>query len=619
MIPKYFSAIWEAVAPGLGNHIWQSTLFAVAAGLLTLTMRKNHARARYWLWLAASVKFLVPFSLLVGVGSYLTWGPAPTKNGLYVAIEEVGRPFMQPTMSVIADVTSSTASANLIHFLPALLAAVWLCGFVVVLLMWYARWRRISAAIQKAAPLQEGREVEVLRRLESTGGICNRIEMLLSRDSLEPGIFGITRPVLLWPEGISERLEDAHLKAILAHELWHVRRRDNLAAVVHMVIEAIFWFHPLVWWLGARLIEERERACDEAVLELGGERQVYAESILKVCEFCVGSPLACVSGVTGADLKKRIVHIMSEPIARKLDFTRKLLLSAAGLLAFALPITFGLMNAAPGRAQSQAGNTAMAAPGYVSASIKPNKSDKNMVRLLFTPDGFSATGITLQTLIREAYGVQDNQISGAPDWVNTQRYDIEAKRDKSAANELRALGPDQGKLVMQSMLQSLLADRFKLTLHLANKDLQQYSLVVAENGPKLQQSKPEDTYPNGIKGPDGHGHPGLMQMDIGRGRLTGQGLSMSTLATLLSRQLGSTVLDKSGLTGSYDFTLQWTPDANQVAVANGMQGTDNPPPPDASGPSIFTAVQEQLGLELKSQTGPVGILVIDHVESPSEN
>jgi uncharacterized protein (TIGR03435 family) len=94
---------------------------------------------------------------------------------------------------------------------------------------------------------------------------------------------------------------------------------------------------------------------------------------------------------------------------------------------------------------------------------------------------------------------------------------------------------------------------------------------------------------------------------------------MSTLATLLSRQLGSTVLDKTGLTGSYDFTLQWTPDANQVAVANGMQGTDNPPPSDPSGPSIFTAVQEQLGLDLKSQTGPVGILVIDHVESPSEN
>jgi hypothetical protein len=128
--------------------------------------------------------------------------------------------------------------------------------------------------------------------------------MLLSRTSLEPGIFGIFRPVLVWPQGISERLEDAHLEAVLAHELWHVRRRDNLADAVHMLVEAIFWFYPLVWWMGAWLMEERERACDEAVLESGGDPKVYAESILKICEFCVASPLACVSGVTGADLKK---------------------------------------------------------------------------------------------------------------------------------------------------------------------------------------------------------------------------------------------------------------------------------------------------------------------------
>lgn len=107
------------------------------------------------------------------------------------------------------------------------------------------------------------REVEALRRLETIGRIGMGIEMLLSRASLEPGVFGIARPVLVWPEGISERLEDAHLEAILAHELWHVRRRDNLAAAIHMMVEAIFWFHPLVWCSGARLIEEREHACDE--------------------------------------------------------------------------------------------------------------------------------------------------------------------------------------------------------------------------------------------------------------------------------------------------------------------------------------------------------------------
>jgi beta-lactamase regulating signal transducer with metallopeptidase domain len=171
-------------------------------------------------------------------------------------------------------------------------------------------------------------------------GIRQQIQLLLSRATLEPGIFGMARPVLVWPHGISDHLDAPHLEAIIAHELWHVRRRDNLAAAFHMIVEALFWFHPLVWWVGSRLIDERERACDEQVLESGSERRVYAESILKVCEFCVGSPLACVSGVTGADLKKRMVHIMTEHVVRKLDFSRKLILSTAGVLALALPLAF---------------------------------------------------------------------------------------------------------------------------------------------------------------------------------------------------------------------------------------------------------------------------------------
>src|SRR5437899_2734898 len=287
------------------------------------------------------------------MGSYLPWlhRAEGTNAGFYVAIEEVSQPFTQPTRPMIPQ---GNASIGLVHLLPAVLAAVWLCGFLVVIFQWYFRWRRISEAIRKAVPLQEGREVQALHRLERMGGMRKRTEMLLSRSSLEPGIFDITRPVLLWPEGISERLEDAHLEAILAHELCHVRRCDNLAAALHMVVEAIFWFHPLVWWLGARLLEERERACDEEVLESGSDRQVYAESILKICEFCVGSPLACVSGVTGADLKKRMAYIMTKNLSRKLDFSRKLLLSVAGLLAVAAPITFGLLHTTQTRAQSEA-------------------------------------------------------------------------------------------------------------------------------------------------------------------------------------------------------------------------------------------------------------------------
>jgi beta-lactamase regulating signal transducer with metallopeptidase domain/parvulin-like peptidyl-prolyl isomerase len=365
MVSNYLSSMWTAIAPALGNHLWQSTLFAGMAGLLTLLLRKNRARARYWLWLAASLKFLIPFSLLVAVGSHLAWslGSAGTKTGLYFAVEEVGQPFTQPTMSLVSRTTSSTASLGLIHLLPVLLAAVWLCGFVAVIFVWYLRWCRISSAVRKGVPLRKGREAEMLRRLGSIGGARKPIEILLSRTSLEPGIFGIARPVLIWPEGISERLEDAHLEAILAHELWHVRRRDNLAAAIHMLVEAIFWFYPLVWWLGARLVAERERACDEEVLASGSDRQVYAESILKICEFCVGSPLACVSGVAGADLKKRMVYIMTNTVARKLDFSRKLLLGVVGFAAVAAPIMFGLANATPSRAQSL--------PARVRAQAKP--------------------------------------------------------------------------------------------------------------------------------------------------------------------------------------------------------------------------------------------------------
>src|SRR5437879_13771653 len=164
MITNHLSVTWPSLVPALGNHLWQSTVFVIAAGLLRLVLRKNHARVRYWLWLAASVKFLIPFSLLVAVGSYFpgSRGTVETKAAFYFAVEQVSQPFTQPTMPVIPQVAVSTALTQL---LPALLAVVWLCGFLVVIFHWYFRWRRISAAIRKSVPLQEGREVQTLRRL----------------------------------------------------------------------------------------------------------------------------------------------------------------------------------------------------------------------------------------------------------------------------------------------------------------------------------------------------------------------------------------------------------------------------------------------------------------------
>jgi bla regulator protein BlaR1 len=606
MIPDYLSAMWRAVAPALGNHLWQSTLFAITAGLLTLILRKNQARIRYWLWLTASMKFLLPFSLLVGMGSHLMWSqrPARRNTGFYIAMEEVGQPFTQPTVSMIPQ---STVSTGLLNLLPPILAAVWLCGFLAVVFVWYRRWRRVSAALRQAEPSREGRELQALRRLERMGGMRKPIAMYLSQTSLEPGIFGIAHPVLIWPQGISECLEDAHLEAILAHEILHVRRRDNLAATLHMLVEAIFWFHPLVWWLGSRLVEERERACDEAVLESGSDRQVYAESILKICEFCVGSPLACVSGVTGADLKKRMVHIMTKNATRKLDFSRKLLLSAAALLAIAAPVAFGLLQGAETQAASQAQNNAALAPAFETASIKPSNSEpmagfeivgKPFHGIMWKADRLMATNFTLHGLVRVAYAIQDDLILGGPDWVNSEGFDIDAKIGKSAIDEMQRHGRVNGVSGRTLMFQALLSDRFKLKFHREIRELPVYALVIPGNGSKIQLAKPGDTYPNGLKCAGGPCGAGVI-LSPESGKLVGQGVTIATLAKdLADYSVHRAVLDKTGLTDKYDFTLQWTPEESQ--------------------PAIFAAIEEQLGLKLELQRAAMDVLVIDHAEKPSE-
>ncbi len=172
------------------------------------------------------------------------------------------------------------------------------------------------------------------------------VPVLVSPSSMEPGIVGILRPALLLPEGIIERLDAEQLRGILAHEMCHARYRDNLTFAFHMVVETLYWFFPPVWWIGARLIEQREQACDEAVVEAGGAAQAFAEGILNVCKFYVESPLACVAGVTGADLKKRIVRIMTERNLLRLDWRKKLILAAVALVVAAVPVTLGLGQAA---------------------------------------------------------------------------------------------------------------------------------------------------------------------------------------------------------------------------------------------------------------------------------
>ena len=310
------------------------------------------------------------------------------------------------------------------------------------------------------------------------------------------------------------------------------------------------------------------------------------------------------------------------------------LAAATGLVAFAFfgstravaqsPQTAVGQATAAGSAQPAPMSTPPASASFEVASIKPNHSGDRRFFVSWQPGRFNANGMTLKFLITMAYDVKEFQVSGGPGWVNSDRYDIDAKEPDSIAQELEKLPDEQREPLADSMLQSLLADRFQLKLTRGTKDMPAYALVVAKNGAKLQAAKPIDTQPDAPSGPGGHPHGPMMRM--GRGELTGQGIALSFLASMLSRQLGRAVLDQTGLKGNYDFTLKWTPEQGQGMMMGGPAGgpgggppPDGAPAPDASGPSIFTALQEQLGLRLEATKAPAEVLVIDHVEKPSEN
>jgi bla regulator protein BlaR1 len=590
----------DSLSP-IANHLWQSTLFACVAGLLTMALRKNSARVRHWVWVAASVKFLVPFSLLIAIGSHVPWRAAQAlQASVSIALDQMSQPFAPPANSS-SEVLTAAARASVV---PAVAWTLWACGFLGVAGSWLVRWKRISAAVRTGSSLQLGLPIRAIS----------------SPSFLEPGVFGVFRPVLILPEGIFEHLTPEQTKSVLAHELCHVRHRDNLIGVVQMFIETVFWFHPLTWWVGKRIFEERERACDEEVLRLGNEPRVYARGILKVCELYLESPMPCVAGVSGSNLRMRIEAILNERIVKNLNGGTKALLAAAGLFAVAAPIVIGLLHGVTLRAQ-----TASPDLRFEVASVKPWEPDpKTGGRHLSgvpgptnnDPGRFSAR-IDVMNLVLIAYDIPLFRLSEQLDLYN-RRLEVEAKMPIDTTREQ-----------FDVMLQNLLADRLGLKVHWATQQIEMYTLVVAKGGPKLKIAAPDSPQasddasknvdPNrvGADGypipPPGNG-PWMGMAPSGKIGWRGHNETAAEMAKSLGmRAIGGPVTDATGLVGKYDYTIFWSARSTTLAL-NPTAAVE----PD--GPSIFDAVQDQLGLKIEKRKGPVQVLVVDHVEKkPTEN
>jgi uncharacterized protein (TIGR03435 family) len=301
----------------------------------------------------------------------------------------------------------------------------------------------------------------------------------------------------------------------------------------------------------------------------------------------------------------------------------------------AMPVIFSVGSATAARARSQSPSTHAVGSEfkYEVASIKPRGTKPSPeyrgYMLAERPDGLSIRAATLESLIQSAYGaingdaplnaglrafpaasgLLEEQIIGAPSWANFQEFVIEAKMDPSVADELKKLGPVQQNFARDRMLQALLADRFKLATHVENRELPVYFLMLAKNVPKFKIATPGESYPKGnLAFPWQAGTVvSVLPTDPGSIKLMSLGASMTTFTETISRRLRRTIVDKTGLKGNYDFQLQWSID--EYAETG----------PAANWPSLFKALQEQLGLKLESGKGPVPVIVIDHAEKPSGN
>jgi len=302
------------------DHLWQSTLFAAGILLLTLLFRRNGARLRFRLWFAASLKFLLPFSALTMLGEYFSRLVPASLPETLLAIQPAAERFSAPVRSLVSQHGGGWNIAPL-------LLGVWLLGLLAVLTLQAVRWARLRRVMAAAQALALPSEPPVAVKA--------------SASLLEPGLVGLWKPVVLMPQGLMTLLSPPERDSILAHEFCHHARRDNVTAACHMAVEALFWFYPPVWLIGSRLMVERERACDESVLASGHDPEAYAGGILKVCKFCIQSPLACAPGASGADLGRRVEQIMTAEPAIGLSRSRQMLLAAAAMVALVPPIAAG--------------------------------------------------------------------------------------------------------------------------------------------------------------------------------------------------------------------------------------------------------------------------------------
>jgi len=478
--------------------------------------------------------------------------------------------------------------------------AVWFAGATALWVRLIGGWilaARLGSQRVRPAPAAWQ---QTLDRLKARMRVTRPVRLLLSSLVRAPAVVGWLRPVVLAPVAALAALPAEQIEALLLHELAHIRRYDYLVNMLQSAVEALLFYHPAVWWVSGHMRAERELCCDDAAVSASGDAIVYARALAGLGSLC--PPV--VMAANGGSLAHRIARLLGQPRSAPRTMSGPGIVAAAVLPVIAAVAVFGQPSSRP---------------RFEVASIKP-AGDQGFMMMRLLPNGLTGTA-SVKLLMQRAYAAQSFQITGGPEWINSERYAIDAKAAGTPSRDQISL-----------MLQSLLEERFQLKTHRETREVPVFNLVIARGGPKLPPPKeggcedstdPLPELTGGRMAPPGSGGAPLtrcgglgVSLQTGGARMSGGKIPMPELVRNLSVVLGRTVVDRTGFTGLFDVRLDFLPDDGTPALP--------PPPPDAASsnamsPSIFSALPEQLGLRLEAAKGPVEVIVIDHVERPSAN
>ena len=607
-----------ALGGSLAASIVAKATVIVALGLIGARLARRSSAAIRHLVLASTfaVLLLLPLASLIEPAVPIA---VPAAAEVVRASSPVRNTGTVPRLAVQGGEATNTPVAPR-SSLPSpteVLFAVWLAGLALTLAPLVAGLRKVRQARSTSLPWDHGQSIVDRLRLEA--GIGRHVVLLLHEALPGPTVSGTLRPVILLPQDAPQWNRE-ELNRALVHELEHVRRGDSIINLLARAVCAVYWFHPLVWIARRQLALEAERSCDDAVLR-HSEATAYAEQLVGLARrlsMAAKSPLLAMAN--RADLAIRVSAVLDSRQHR--GRAGMLRVVAGTVVAALLVLTMSPLKTVSAPQSAPAGSSESGAPpAFKVVSVSRSHPAENSNRGI-APDGLTLINLPPEELIEIAYGhdfgdfgfrpLKNDQLVGGPSWarnwlgpngLNYEGYDVEAKVDDSLARQFGEDSNGHGfwngrcsyRHEMLLMFQSLLARRFKLKVRHETREVLIYALVAARSGPTVLHENPAQT-----------SAPCPAAMHCLQGYI-----SMARLADWLSGPLDRPVKDETGLKGGYSIRLKWP---RKPAVA----GT-HIAPEFASRASLFSALQQQLGLKLEPTQGKIDFLVVDHIERPSEN